>query len=991
MVVAPRCFSFPPFRLDLSSGRLQREGQDIALRPKTFAVLGCLLERAGQLVSKDELLTAVWGATCVSEVALAVCIRELRQALGDDARAPRFLGTVHGRGYRFIAPFITGPPFVQRSMFNVPRSGTQDSTLSSQLSVLVGREAELAQLHGWLDKALSGERQFVFVTGEPGIGKTALVETFARQITAQADLWYARGQCLPAHGAGEAYLLVLEIFSQLGHGPSGRRLIAHLRRYAPLWLVQLPWLINDTELDVIQRKVLGVLPQRMLRECGELLEALAIEKPIVLFLEDLHWSDPSTLTLLTYLARRRLPARLLVIGTYRPGEMEVAGPGLRMLRQDLQCSSQCGELPLSGLAPEAVAAFLTVRAPHNIPFGESIDTMARKLYQRTEGHPFFIVTLLDECIQRGVMGVDRERETAAQYEAHETLEKTIPQSVRLMIEQQFERLSAKEQQMLEAASVAGLEFPVAVIAEQPVTLVQTERICAALARRGQFLRPCGIDEWPDGAVSARYAFLHALYQEVLYNRLPVGLRQQLHLRLGGRKEQGYGQRAREIAAELAAHFEQGRNYSRAVEYLYTAATNDLQRYAYREVVTHLTNGLRLLERLPETPERKKQAMVLLSQLSGPVMALEGESSPRLEQIYARLSTISQQLGESTPPFWVLRGLTGLYLARGELHAAHALGKQLMNRALTSAAPNAQLWAHYALGVVLSWKGELKTAYAHLKRVNTFYNARRQPPSVIDPKVLSLVYLSSCLCLCGKLGKALQASAKARSWAQKIGSPYSLLYALTSEFSLRLLFQDTQTALKQAVTIMTLCREHEFSQNEAIEMIIQAGVLIAQRQVEAGVTQMRQGIAASRAIGMEGGLTPWLIQLAVGYGKLGQHCEGLAVVNETLTSTERRGEHLFTAELYRVKGELLLQSDGRNSLCQHEQHEEECFLTALTWARQQEAKLWELRTAVSLSKLWRRQGKQQEARQLLADILPWFANEVDIEDLREARSLLSLYS
>src|SRR5229473_387095 len=175
MTESPRCFSFPPFRLDLAAGQLLCGERHIELRPKTFAVLRYLLERAGQLVSKNDLFPAVWSATYVSEVTLAVCVRELRQALGDDARAPRFLETVHGRGYRFIAPVTT----VQSSAFKVPRSDTQDSALSSRLSILVGREAELALLSSRLERAFQGERQFVFVTGEPGIGKTSLVEAFA--------------------------------------------------------------------------------------------------------------------------------------------------------------------------------------------------------------------------------------------------------------------------------------------------------------------------------------------------------------------------------------------------------------------------------------------------------------------------------------------------------------------------------------------------------------------------------------------------------------------------------------------------------------------------------------------------------------------------------------------------------------------------------------------------------------------------------------------
>src|SRR5262249_15757099 len=274
-------------------------------------------ENPGRLVTKEELLQAVWPETYVSEGLLSTYIRDLRAALGDDPEAPRFIETVVRRGYRFIAPLMTAPPAAGLTS-PVPSSDAQHSGLSTQDSVLVGRETELAQLHGWLEKALAGERQVVFVTGEPGIGKTTLVDAFLRHVAVEGGIWLGHGQCIEHYGAGEAYLPLLRALGRLCREEGGEPLIAPLRRHAPTWLLQMPALLSEAELEALQRKVQGVTHDRMLREFAELVEAVSIERPLILALEDLHWSDPSTLDVLTLLAQRRDAAPLLVLGAHPP-------------------------------------------------------------------------------------------------------------------------------------------------------------------------------------------------------------------------------------------------------------------------------------------------------------------------------------------------------------------------------------------------------------------------------------------------------------------------------------------------------------------------------------------------------------------------------------------------------------------------------------------------------------------------------------------------
>ena len=348
---------FPPFRLDPVNECLWRDTQRIPLRGKTFAVLCCLLEHPGQLVSKEALFNAVWPETYVSDVVLMGCIHQLRKALGDNTQKPRFIETVHRRGYRFIAEVVSS----QHSVVSSLPLPTQSSVLNTQHSVLVGREAELAQLHGWLGKALHGERQIVFVTGEAGIGKTSVVESFLRHVAADGSTWIGRGQCIQHYGAGEGYMPMLEALGRLCREPEGDHLIELLSRHAPTWLVQMPALLNAADLEALQRKVAGATRERMLREMAEAVEVLTAERPLVLSFEDLHWSDASTLELLSVLARRQEQARLLVLGTYRPVEMLANGHPLRTVKQELQLHRQCAERQLGLLTEENVAEYLAVR------------------------------------------------------------------------------------------------------------------------------------------------------------------------------------------------------------------------------------------------------------------------------------------------------------------------------------------------------------------------------------------------------------------------------------------------------------------------------------------------------------------------------------------------------------------------------------------------------------------------------------------------------
>src|SRR4029453_4709868 len=308
----------PAIQLDLGDERLRRGGRAIPLRPKTFALLRAFVAQAGRLLTKTALLDAAWGGPVVSDVVLMVCIRELRQALGDNASTPLFIETVHRRGHRFVGNLSPGRDSGDRSHMILTPRGAGERAAADPGLIPIGRGAEVDRLHHALQRARAGSRQIVFVTGEAGLGKTTLVDTFLRAADRDGELHIGRGQCIEHYGTGEAYLPVLEALGGLCRRPDGHAFTALLGRHAPRWLAQRPGLRAPPALPAARPRLGAVPRERMLREMAETIEAATADRLMVLVLEDLHWTDHSTLDLIVSLARRREPARFLLIGVYRP-------------------------------------------------------------------------------------------------------------------------------------------------------------------------------------------------------------------------------------------------------------------------------------------------------------------------------------------------------------------------------------------------------------------------------------------------------------------------------------------------------------------------------------------------------------------------------------------------------------------------------------------------------------------------------------------------
>lgn len=594
---------FHSFRLDTVNHSLWRDQERVPVTPKAFDVLRYFVEHAGRLVTQDELLEALWPEAYVNPELIKKYIKEIRKTLGDSPASSAFIKTFPKRGYEFVAPVVDQLPGV-----------VAHATVEG--AKVVGRESALTTLESLLERAGRSQRQVVFVTGEAGIGKTTVVDAFLRQATRNSDLLIARGQCVEGFGGKEAYYPVLEAFGQLLRLDAGRAVFEVLSKQAPTWLVQFPSLIKPEHRDRLQRDILGSTRERMLREICEALEVLTAESPLCLILEDLHWSDPSTLDLISAIARRRGPAKLVILGTYRPVDVVLSHSPLKAIKQDLLVHQLCSEVALERLEEPQIAQYLVAEYGMDKPAD-----LAGLVYRHSGGNALFMVAIVQELRKRGVIAQSTDGWMLSTPITEVAV--NVPETLQHLLDLQFEQLSAWEQQVLKTASVAGERFSVWAIT--PLLEADAERIedvCEALAERGQFIKSAGVHELENSRPSASYEFKHSLYRQAVYRKLSDVSRSRLHRSLGERLSALYSTNRRELAPELALHFEEGGDYDRAVYYLLLTAENAARRFAHRDSIQILQHAREFFPKL--NADTRVEREILVSKLIGDAHYALGE-------------------------------------------------------------------------------------------------------------------------------------------------------------------------------------------------------------------------------------------------------------------------------------------------------------------------------------------------------------------------------
>lgn len=863
-------------------------------------------------------------------------------------------------------------------------SGETDSSLvveqTPDLGLVVGRETEQQRIREALERARSGTRQTVFVSGPAGIGKTTLVDTLRSHAQSTPRVRVIEGQSIQQYGAGEGYLPFLEALGQLAQaGEPG--LADTMRRIAPTWLVQLPLLVGAEELEDLRQRAAAATQVRMLREMAELIETLTADRTLVVVLEDLHWADHSTVDLVAYLAERRSPARLLVVGTYRETEVMEGDHFLRPVVQELTARGRCERVSLAPLSEAEVAGYLERR----LVGGDLADDLAPLVHRRTDGHPLFLTNVVDFALREGLIVEKRGRWGAS--EKLRGAEPTVPDELRQLIERQLEALAEDERTLLEAASIVGAEFSVADLAaalDEPMD--ELESRCESLAWRGRFLREAGVLSWPDGTVSGRYRFLHALYVEVLYRGLSAVRRRRLHARVADRRRRAYGDHTTQIAGELALHFEAAGDFDAAIHQHEVAADFAMVRHASHEAQAHLQHALRLLPNLPESPGRNRTELMLLIKLAAPITSTVGWAAHELEPAFQRARLLARDVEEGPHLFPLLRNMVSWHQVRSEAEVALEIGTELLELAARRGDEVARVQAHYGQAVTQYARAEYDDAERHLTAALEIYepSTHLQHVSIYgdyDPGVSCRCWLSWVEWLQGKLDQAMTTVLSSIEVAKPLDHPFTWGWAHLATAIMHLNRGETREASDFLDIALDVSIAEGFRTQIANTQSARAWLFILTGRSEEAGGLIRDAIADLEKAGTRTHVPRFYSSLAITESIAGRSEKALELLDEAVHEAETSVRSTDLPGLYRARGGMHF------GLGQIDRATED-LERGLVLARATRSPLLLLQAARSLVPLRLHQDRKDEARKELLDALGALTGGETTSDVRAARKALA---
>ena len=972
-------YEFDDFELDTSLYELRQAGTPCRIEPQVYEVLAYLVANHDRVVTKDELLDHVWPERYITEAALNTRLMAARKALGDSGKEQRFIKTIHGRGYRFVgtvrgrdASTATDSP----APVAFPLAASGPGLDSRDAGVMVGRGLERQHLEDAFSRAAAGIRQVVFVTGEPGIGKTTLVDDFVAGLNGTDVPFVARGQCIDYRGAAEAYMPVLEAFGFLARGPDSGRLVPLVAERAPTWLAQLPWLVPADQAEALRQLTVSNTRDRMLREMLELLEVLSAIRPVVLVLEDVHWIDYGTLDLIDAIARRIQPARLMVLATYRPSDVHTRDHPLALVQRELRARGYASELQLSELSLEAVRDYLQRR----LPGCDCPDLLAEVLRRRTDGNPLFVGSLLESWIARGAI---QQREAGwTLLVSVEELAEGVPESLRDLIGLQLEQIDPASRELLSVASVVGPEFTSAAVAAgsgEPEDIV--ESMLATLAGRRILIEDRGAAEFADGTVCGRFAFLHDLYQEVLYSQLPPGRQVRLHRAIGEWLQSAYGTGAPDHAAELAMHFHRGRVPGMALEYLLHLAAQAQARGAPREALEHLEIARGLLESC-DAAARAAHELSLRMLLPTAMVATRGFAAPEVEEAYLDALDLAAATGNDEARASIAYSLAALHEYRGQHEEAYAVLSAVSPD--VAASDRLAVEYHALLSCTHFHRGGFSETVSHADSGLLLDKSQASNPRYAalgeDPAVGCNEWSSHALWFLGYPDRALDRAREAIRLASVPERSYGLASAQTHAIRVHQLRRESEKARDMASRTVALATECGFSYHLSVAMILE-GWAMSMLGDPAGSSRIENGLSLHQANGADMDRSYFLALHAEAACARGEYGMALATLDEALHRLPNGGRFFYEAEIHRLRGEALrhlpAQRDGA----------EACFRKALEIARHQDARSLELRAAMSMARLHLEDGNADAAHSLVQPIYEWFDEGLDTRDLLDARALL----
>ncbi len=861
----------------------------------------------------------------------------------------------------------------------------------------VGRARERAAFHTALESVTAGGGLMLAIAGEPGIGKTTFVEgILSESAQSSQQFWISRGRCSERLAGADAYL---PIFDALESVLRSEAVTGMMRELAPTWYHQVARLSADDLSDPrsLAKAQTAASQERLKRELSTFLAAASKVRPVIVFFDDVHWADISTVDVITYLAARFDSLRVLLVTAYRPSELLLSNHPFAAMKLDLQSRGLCREIPLPFLTREDVDHYLALECrPHRFP-----PELPELIHAKTEGSPLFMVDLLRYLRDRGMIALAHGYWVLVH--AVGDIERDLPESVRSMVQRKIDQLSDADRRLLGVASVQGNEFDSAIVARVlQADPADVEERLEVLERVHAFVHRRREQELPDRTLTLRYRFVHAFYQNALYASLAPSRRATLSAAVARALLGSHGDKSAAIAAELAFLFESARDPVQSAMHFLQAARNAAKVFANQETIGLARRGLAMLAAVPESPERAQLELALQLTLGFPLMAVKGYAAPDTQEAFNRAYELSQHSGEQSGLFSALWGLWGSTLVQGAMPRNLELAGRLLQLAESAGDSILLTQAHLATGMTRSvFKAELQPALEHLDRGVALYDQQQGQALAIrfghDPAVVCLSQSIWVLCLLGYPDQALERAERAITIAKSLSHPQSMAFATLFASLGHMLRREVHPARELADATLEVATEHGLVNWVGWGKFVRGWSFAEAGQVDEGLREIREGVAIHEAIaGFVG--SQFLLMFAEALRRGGDIAGALAVVAEALAVSrrpQRTGNRGYVAELVRLRGELLIDcvtSGGRAAVVETDTSlpldPEACFHEAIAIAKKQGAKSLELRAAMSLYRLHRDGPQRDASRRRLADIYAWFTEGFETRDLQDAERLLA---
>jgi predicted ATPase len=823
---------------------------------------------------------------------------------------------------------------------------------------LVGRQLEWQQLQAAWKRSVGGNAHLILITGEAGIGKSRLAE--------ELFSWVMR------QGFATAYSRSYGVEGRLSLGPvtdllrSGK-IRSHIASLDKVWITEIVRLLPELLIehpDLARPTPISEYGQRQL-----FFEALARgihseQHPLLLWIDDLQWSDQETLDWLHFLLRFEPLNALLILGTARSEESPPEHP-LSLLARQLRMEDKISTIDLSPLDAAETAKLASEVQGSTL---EDRDTI--RLFRETEGNPLFVVETVRANVAGSVATETNNTKTSVSSGVQ-----LPPPRVHAVILGRLVQLSPQARKVAEIGAVIGRAFPLDLLLQTGHDSEETVVHALNELWQKRIVREQSLNT---------FDFTHDKLREVAYLEISAPQRRLLHRNVAQALQNLHAEHLEPISGQLAAHYESAGLLQQALVYYEKAAIWAQNIFAHNEAIRLLLKALTLLETLPPSKERDEQELALQTYLGTSIVSTKGYGGPEVLKVYSRAQELCEQMGRpvSSP---ILRALAIAHIQHTEFEKALIIGNQLLERAEQEQNTMLVVEGHYVLGVTLSWQGVFRKACWHFKQAIDQYNPALAHAHISlysqDPKAVCLIRQAWALACLGYPDQARQAGQDAQTYVLELSHPFSRAYIMYADTLHHHICREIQKTFELAEATINFCSEYQLDYWISLALVFHGWALAEQGAFEIGIAEMEKGISEFQAAGAEFILTYYKALLAEQYGKQGDVKIGLTLVNEGIAQVDRSGERWCEAELFRIKGELLrMQGEDTEA--------EVAFRRAIAIAQEQEAKLLELRAALSLARLWPTHSCPTEVKQLITSLYQWFSEGFDLPDLLAAHELIT---